>query len=216
VAIDHAQAADLLSERLEQLRAARTSQEPATDEFARLCEHVWLLPDTIDRLVAVYRVLEPHLVSSYVYHADATDPLAAARGASAAGLFEIARKLSTVPYIVRQSFQYVLAPLSSAQAHADRSAVGPLYHFASRVSTALVVPLAGFSEPPNPSTLTSSPVRPSAPKTAGAHAQPVTVRWFTEAGYWQLRMLPSVATTRMGRKQPALEGTSGVRMHLSA
>ena len=52
-----------------------TSQEPATDEFARLCEHVWLLPDTVDRLVAVYRVLEPHLVSSYVYHADATDPL---------------------------------------------------------------------------------------------------------------------------------------------
>ncbi len=72
---DHAHAADLLSERLEQLRAARTSQEPATDEFARLCEHVWLLPDTIDRLVAVYRVLEPHLISSYVYHADATDPL---------------------------------------------------------------------------------------------------------------------------------------------
>ena len=73
---DHAQAADLLGERLEQLRsAARTSQEPATDEFARLCEHVWHLPDTIDRLVAVYRVLEPHLVSSYVYHADATDPL---------------------------------------------------------------------------------------------------------------------------------------------
>jgi O-antigen/teichoic acid export membrane protein len=49
-----------------------------------------------------------------------------------------------VPYIVRQSFQYVLAPLSSAQAHADRAAVGPLYHFASRVSTALVVPLAGL------------------------------------------------------------------------
>ena len=65
-------------------------------------------------------------------------------GALAAGLFEVARKLSTVPYIVRQSFQYVLAPLSSAQAHADRSAVGPLYHFASRVSTALVIPLAGL------------------------------------------------------------------------
>ena len=72
---DHAQAADLLSERLEQLRAARTSQEPATDDFARLCEQVWLLPDVISRLVAVYRVLEPHLISSYVYHADATDPL---------------------------------------------------------------------------------------------------------------------------------------------
>lgn len=64
--------------------------------------------------------------------------------AAAAGLYEIARKLSTVPYIVRQSFQYVLAPLSSAQAHADRASIGPLYHFATRVSTALVVPLAGL------------------------------------------------------------------------
>mgnify|MGYP006200597823 CR=1 FL=1 len=70
--------------------------------------------------------------------------LPGARGASAAGLFEIARKLSTVPHIVRQSFQYVLGPLSSAQARVDRAAIGPLYRFASRVSTALVVPLAGL------------------------------------------------------------------------
>jgi O-antigen/teichoic acid export membrane protein len=70
--------------------------------------------------------------------------LPGARGASAAGLFEIARKISTVPLIVRQAFQYVLGPLSSAQAHVDRSMVAPLYHFASRVSTALVVPLAGL------------------------------------------------------------------------
>ena len=67
-----------------------------------------------------------------------------AAGARAAGLFEIARKLSTVPYIVRQSFLYVLAPLSSAQARADRAQIGPLYTFATRVSTALVVPLAGL------------------------------------------------------------------------
>ena len=40
--------------------------------------------------------------------------LPGARGASAAGLFEIARKISTVPLIVRQAFQYVLGPLSSA------------------------------------------------------------------------------------------------------
>lgn len=70
--------------------------------------------------------------------------LPGAAGATAAGLFEIARKLSTVPLIVRQAFQYVLAPLSSAQAHADRAQVAPLYHFASRVSTALVVPLSGL------------------------------------------------------------------------
>ncbi|HYI63679.1 MAG TPA: polysaccharide biosynthesis C-terminal domain-containing protein [Allosphingosinicella sp.] len=67
-----------------------------------------------------------------------------AAGAAAAGLFEIARKLSTVPNIVRQAFQYVLGPLSSAQAHADRGQVAPLYRFASRVSTALVVPLCGL------------------------------------------------------------------------
>ena len=73
---DHAQAADQLGERLEQLRSQRTSQEPGSDEFARLCERIWHLPDTVSRLTAVYRVLEPHLVSSYVYHADATDPLA--------------------------------------------------------------------------------------------------------------------------------------------
>ena len=66
------------------------------------------------------------------------------RGAVAAGLFEIARKISTVPLVVRQAFQYVMAPLSSAQARADRAAIGPLYRFASRVSTALVVPLAGL------------------------------------------------------------------------
>lgn len=73
---DHAQAADMLGERLEQLRSGRGRQEPATDEFAHLCEYVWQLPSVLERLVAVYRVLEPHLVSTYVYHADATDPLA--------------------------------------------------------------------------------------------------------------------------------------------
>jgi uncharacterized ferritin-like protein (DUF455 family) len=72
---DHARAADLLGERLEQLRSGREREEPATDELAQLCERVWSLKDTIARLVAVYRVLEPHLVSTYVYHADATDPM---------------------------------------------------------------------------------------------------------------------------------------------
>ncbi len=73
---DHAQAADMLGSRMEQLRSGRYREEPATDEFARLCEHIWRLDTVLDRLVAVYRVLEPHLVSTFVYHADATDPLA--------------------------------------------------------------------------------------------------------------------------------------------
>jgi O-antigen/teichoic acid export membrane protein len=70
--------------------------------------------------------------------------LPGARGAVSAGLFEIARKIATLPLAVRQAFQYVMAPLAAHQARADRSAIAPLYHFASRVSTALVVPLAGL------------------------------------------------------------------------
>lgn len=72
---DHAQAAEMIGDRLEQLRSGSTRGKAATDDFARLCEHVWKLGSTAARLVAVYRVLEPHLVSTYVYHADATDPL---------------------------------------------------------------------------------------------------------------------------------------------
>jgi O-antigen/teichoic acid export membrane protein len=70
--------------------------------------------------------------------------LPGANGARAAGLFEIGRKLATVPQVVRQAFQYVLAPLTSAQVRADRTRIAQLYTFASRISTALVLPLSGL------------------------------------------------------------------------
>lgn len=70
--------------------------------------------------------------------------LPGARGAVAAGLFEIARKIATVPLAVRQAFQYVMAPVAAHQARVDRAAIAPLYRFASRISTALVVPLTGL------------------------------------------------------------------------
>ncbi|QLC20731.1 polysaccharide biosynthesis protein [Parasphingopyxis sp. CP4] len=66
------------------------------------------------------------------------------QGATAAGLFGIARKIASVPLIVRQAFLYVLAPLSSAQAAFDRSEIAPLYAFSSRLSAALVLPLGGL------------------------------------------------------------------------
>ena len=46
---DHAQAADQLGERLEQLRSSHASQEPGSDTFAQLCERVWNLPDAVSR-----------------------------------------------------------------------------------------------------------------------------------------------------------------------
>lgn len=67
-----------------------------------------------------------------------------ARGATAAGLFGIARKVSSVPLIVRQAFQYVLAPLAAAQAAHDRAGVAALYGFATRLSIAFVVPLSAL------------------------------------------------------------------------
>lgn len=67
-----------------------------------------------------------------------------AQGARAAGLFEIARKIASVPQIIRQAFQYVLAPLAAAQARLDRASIGGLYQFAVRVSSALTVPLCGL------------------------------------------------------------------------
>ena len=70
--------------------------------------------------------------------------LPGARGAAAAGLFGVARKLASVPLIIRQAFLYVMAPLSSAQAAQDRRSIAPLHRFASRISAAFVVPLAGL------------------------------------------------------------------------
>ena len=65
-------------------------------------------------------------------------------GAAAAGLFGIARKVASVPLIVRQTFLYVLAPLSSEQHAADPRAVAPLYRFSNRIAAIIVIPLAGY------------------------------------------------------------------------
>ncbi|WOE75703.1 lipopolysaccharide biosynthesis protein [Alterisphingorhabdus coralli] len=67
--------------------------------------------------------------------------LPGAGGAIAAGLYGIARKVASVPLIVRQAFLYVLAPLSAAQAKVDRAAILPLYQFSNRLAAILVIPL---------------------------------------------------------------------------
>ncbi|WP_421992461.1 lipopolysaccharide biosynthesis protein [Qipengyuania sp.] len=69
--------------------------------------------------------------------------LPGAQGATAAGLFGIARKVASIPLMVRQAFHYVLAPLSSAQAAVDRMAIVPIYSFSVRVSAALAIPVGG-------------------------------------------------------------------------
>lgn len=67
-----------------------------------------------------------------------------AAGATAAALFGIARKIASIPLIVRQSFLYVLSPLASAQAAIDRSAMLPMYRFSTHMSLLIAVPLTGL------------------------------------------------------------------------
>lgn len=48
-----------------------------------------------------------------------------------------------MPLIVRQTFLYVLAPLSAAQSAADPAEIAPLYRFANRLAAIVVLPLTG-------------------------------------------------------------------------
>ncbi|WP_156678821.1 lipopolysaccharide biosynthesis protein [Sphingomonas profundi] len=65
-----------------------------------------------------------------------------AGGATAAGLYGIARKLSSLIQLVRMAFSYVMGPLASAVARHDKTAIQPLYAFATRLSTVLALPIA--------------------------------------------------------------------------
>lgn len=65
-----------------------------------------------------------------------------AGGASAAGLFVIVRKVSSIVQLVRTAFAYVLAPIASLAAAHDMAQVGRLYGFATRVAASVALPLA--------------------------------------------------------------------------
>lgn len=69
--------------------------------------------------------------------------LPGAGGAAAAGLYGIARKISSIIQLVRMAFAYVTAPLASAARAHDMQSVAEIYGFSTRLSTALALPLAG-------------------------------------------------------------------------
>jgi O-antigen/teichoic acid export membrane protein len=65
-----------------------------------------------------------------------------AGGASAAALFVIIRKISSIVQLVRTAFAYVLAPVASLAAKHDMAQVSALYGFATRLSAVVALPLA--------------------------------------------------------------------------
>ncbi len=69
--------------------------------------------------------------------------LPGARGAEAAGVYSAARKLVSVLNIFRESFEYVLAPMASAQqAAGDKTQLQEMFSFATRMSIAAFIPTA--------------------------------------------------------------------------
>src|SRR6266446_1600072 len=70
--------ADMLGKRLAELRSQGQVSKPANEAFVTFANAIedkeeW--PDTIERLVGIYRVLKPHLVSHYSSHVAAANPV---------------------------------------------------------------------------------------------------------------------------------------------
>jgi O-antigen/teichoic acid export membrane protein len=63
-----------------------------------------------------------------------------AAGAQSAALYAIARKVASIPQIVRQTFGYVLGPIAAAAKVGDKATIQALYDFAVRLSLLLAVP----------------------------------------------------------------------------
>jgi O-antigen/teichoic acid export membrane protein len=80
--------------------------------------------------------------------------LPGAAGAIAAGLFTIARKISSLIQTIRLAFAYVLAPLTSTASRGEKAAVEPIYGFATRVLTALALPAGLVLAAATPAVLT--------------------------------------------------------------
>ncbi|ABQ67670.1 lipopolysaccharide biosynthesis protein [Rhizorhabdus wittichii] len=64
-----------------------------------------------------------------------------AAGASAAGLFAIARKIASGVQLIRQAFSYVMAPLASEAVRHDIRHVAEIYGFATRLTIVVATPV---------------------------------------------------------------------------
>ncbi|MCP3999923.1 MAG: oligosaccharide flippase family protein, partial [Gammaproteobacteria bacterium] len=68
--------------------------------------------------------------------------LPGAAGANAAGLYSIARKLASIPQLVRSVFSHVVSPVAASSANRDYAATQALYTFSIRLSLLLALPTA--------------------------------------------------------------------------
>lgn len=75
---DCAQHADLWGRRLPELRSPAHQGQPPSEGFARLVDRIDRLQarhESIERVVALYRVLKPHLIAAYEVHLAGANPV---------------------------------------------------------------------------------------------------------------------------------------------
>ena len=75
---DCAQHADLWGRRLPELRSPAHQGQPPSEGFARLVDRIDRLQarhESVERVVALYRVLKPHLIAAYESHLEGANPI---------------------------------------------------------------------------------------------------------------------------------------------
>ncbi len=68
--------------------------------------------------------------------------LPGAAGANASGLYSIARKLASIPQLVRSVFSHVVSPVAASSVNREHNAAQALYTFSIRLSLLLALPTA--------------------------------------------------------------------------
>lgn len=125
-------------------------------DLSRLGERPLSDPVTAETLRAGLAVLPSNMVARVFSDVPAlilNALLPGSQGAVAAGLFAIARKISSVVQLVRIAFSYVLAPLASTAVRGGAADVQVLFAYATRLTFAIVVPLAGILAAAGPAIL---------------------------------------------------------------
>lgn len=113
--------------------------------FAYLTRGPWLTQTAQNTFWAGLSILPSNVIARGFSDAPALIlnlMLPGASGAAAAGLFTIARKLSSIVQLVRIAFVYVMAPLAASAERSDRAQVADIYAYATRLIFAIALPLA--------------------------------------------------------------------------
>ena len=113
--------------------------------FADLWRGPWVGPVSRNTFWAGLSILPSNIITRLFGDAPAlilNMLLPGAAGAAAAGLFTIARKLSSIVQLVRIAFTYVMAPLAASAERSDRRQVADIYAYATRLIAAIALPLA--------------------------------------------------------------------------